>query len=119
MAKLRLLFVHQNFPGQFKHLAPWLVSQGHEVIGMGDAENLKSRNAAWTFPVVGYTARPAQQGAGHHYLRSFEAAIRRGQDVTRAVSYTHLRAHETVLDLVCRLLLEKKKTQTDKEHVDF
>ena len=28
-----------------------------------------------------------------------------------SVSYTHLRAHETVLDLVCRLLLEKKKTQ--------
>src|SRR5664280_2299487 len=27
----------------------------------------------------------------------------------RTVSYTHLRAHETVLDLVCRLLLEKKK----------
>src|SRR5664280_3169921 len=28
------------------------------------------------------------------------------------VSYTHLRAHETVLDLVCRLLLEKKKHKT-------
>ena len=29
------------------------------------------------------------------------------------VSYTHLRAHETVLDLVCRLLLEtKKKTRS-------
>ena len=27
----------------------------------------------------------------------------------QTVSYTHLRAHETVLDLVCRLLLEKKK----------
>ena len=26
----------------------------------------------------------------------------------KPVSYTHLRAHETVLDLVCRLLLEKK-----------
>mgnify|MGYP007112174845 CR=1 FL=1 len=26
------------------------------------------------------------------------------------VSYTHLRAHETVLELVCRLLLEKKKS---------
>ena len=26
------------------------------------------------------------------------------------VSYTHLRAHETSLHLVCRLLLEKKKT---------
>ena len=30
---------------------------------------------------------------------------------TCSVSYTHLRAHETVLDLVCRLLLENKKTQ--------
>ena len=29
----------------------------------------------------------------------------------RPVSYTHLRAHETVLDLVCRLLLEKKKQE--------
>ena len=27
------------------------------------------------------------------------------------VSYTHLRAHETVLDLVCRLLLETKNTR--------
>ena len=27
------------------------------------------------------------------------------------VSYTHLRAHETVLDLVCRLLLETKTTK--------
>ena len=31
------------------------------------------------------------------------------------VSYTHLRAHETVLDLVCRLLLEKKKKKI-KQH---
>src|SRR5665811_2522995 len=30
------------------------------------------------------------------------------------VSYTHLRAHETVLDLVCRLLLEKKKKKKKK-----
>ena len=31
------------------------------------------------------------------------------------VSYTHLRAHETVLDLVCRLLLEKKKKKIKHE----
>src|SRR5450756_2822918 len=30
-------------------------------------------------------------------------------DWQNAVSYTHLRAHETRHDLVCRLLLEKKK----------
>ena len=35
------------------------------------------------------------------------------------VSYTHLRAHETVLDLVCRLLLEKTKNDNtpDRIHV--
>ena len=42
-----------------------------------------------------------------------------GRDPTRhgieTVSYTHLRAHETVLDLVCRLLLEKKKETKKKK----
>ena len=31
----------------------------------------------------------------------------------KAVSYTHLRAHETRHDLVCRLLLEKKKKKKE------
>ena len=34
------------------------------------------------------------------------------------VSYTHLRAHETVLDLVCRLLLEKKKKKQTTEKAE-
>ena len=34
------------------------------------------------------------------------------------VSYTHLRAHETRHDLVCRLLLEKKKKR-EKETVSY
>ena len=33
--------------------------------------------------------------------------LRRQPRGGRAVSYTHLRAHETVLELVCRLLLVK------------
>src|SRR5660397_268397 len=33
-------------------------------------------------------------------------------DDAAAVSYTHLRAHETKANLVCRLLLEKKKQNT-------
>ena len=41
------------------------------------------------------------------------AMIERGE--LQPVSYTHLRAHETVLDLVCRLLLEKK-TSTSTPH---
>src|SRR5665811_2605055 len=37
----------------------------------------------------------------------------------RSVSYTHLRAHETVLDLVCRLLLEKKKQKKITKQYDI
>ena len=52
-----------------------------------------------------------------------QEAIRRLQQATDAemvfyiyaVSYTHLRAHETVLDLVCRLLLGKKTKQKKKQ----
>ena len=33
-----------------------------------------------------------------------------------SVSYTHLRAHETRHDLVCRLLLEKKKEQINAHY---
>ena len=32
--RMKILFIHQNFPGQFKFLAPALVKQGHEVHAM-------------------------------------------------------------------------------------
>ena len=49
---------------------------------------------------------------GHISIRPDHSIVELPDDLPRdvfdAVSYTHLRAHETVLDLVCRLLLEKK-----------
>ena len=39
--------------------------------------------------------------------------------LTQAVSYTHLRAHETPEHLVCRLLLEKKKRTPSSNHRDL
>ena len=71
--------------------------------------------------------RPTHGAEQHGIRRQSQAFGGRGQRDTRGVnraaaqerrfelkhvpvpvSYTHLRAHETVLDLVCRLLLEKK-----------
>ena len=51
--------------------------------------------------IVGVEARVVSEGK----------AVRGGEVETglEAVSYTHLRAHETVLERVCRLLLDKKK----------
>jgi glycosyltransferase involved in cell wall biosynthesis len=32
---MRFLFVHQNFPGQFRHVATALAARGHEVVALG------------------------------------------------------------------------------------
>ena len=66
------------------------------------------------------------RGAGAGFVAAAWAATDPETDTTRSsesterimgvsVSYTHLRAHETVLDLVCRLLLEKKQKTTKKK----
>jgi len=31
---MKILFIHQNFPGQFKHLAPALAAQGHQTVAL-------------------------------------------------------------------------------------
>ena len=36
---MKLLFVHQNFPGQFPHLAPAMQARGHAVLAMTDQKN--------------------------------------------------------------------------------
>ena len=36
---MKILFVHQNFPGQFLHLAPELASRGHQCMALTDAAN--------------------------------------------------------------------------------
>jgi glycosyltransferase involved in cell wall biosynthesis len=80
---LRALFVHQSFPGQYRHLAPALAARpGEEVVALGE------RHLA-ELPGVrahGYRA-PAGAGAGtHRYVRPLEAAVRRGQQVARAAT---------------------------------
>ncbi|WP_347266392.1 glycosyltransferase [Paracoccus sp. (in: a-proteobacteria)] len=36
---MKILFVHQNFPAQFLHLAPALAARGHEVLALTDEKN--------------------------------------------------------------------------------
>ena len=59
-----------------------------------------------------YTAAPSGKALSEMYLLAWSKGLKTTYYLRNAaaVSYTHLRAHETVLDLVCRLLLEKTKT---------
>ena len=50
---------------------------------------------------------PSVSSLVYNARRMFEPAL-------ETVSYTHLRAHETVLDIVCRLLLAKKNDSQSK-----
>ena len=39
---MKILLVHQNYPGQFLHLAPALVARGHEVVALTDESNTRA-----------------------------------------------------------------------------
>ena len=58
----------------------------------------------------------AQQGACNDYGQRYRGCTCCLMD-TESVTYTHLRAHETEADLVCRLLLEKKKKKDEIEEL--
>src|SRR5664280_3760515 len=92
---------HQgNFPRRVMALAT-VIFFALQFSALADAEisgtyGLDSRPAARA-----YLQMPERADGAFPRLLSQTGAF-------KAVSYTHLRAHETVLDLVCRLLLEKK-----------
>lgn len=82
---MKFLFVHQNFPGQFRHIAAALAEASqHRVVAIGDAGNLHGRPpmhaAIKVFP---YAPVPGANPSTHHYIRDYERAIRRGQVVAR------------------------------------
>ena len=70
--------------------------------------DLKARLDAYGFDRVYAWGHPDGLEAGRNE-DAFHDMIKSIEYAAKTVSYTHLRAHETVLDLVCRLLLEKKK----------
>lgn len=84
---MRFLFIHQNFPGQFRHLVSTLADdEKHEVVGLGDATNVKPGSIHPRLRVLRYP-RPAPGGRHtHHYLRDMEGHVRRGQQIVRAVA---------------------------------
>ena len=80
---MKIAFVHQNFPGQFRHVASALADDPkNTVIAIGEKGNL----GRLKHPRVREVTYDKPQGANkntHHYLHNLEAATRRGQAVAR------------------------------------
>jgi glycosyltransferase involved in cell wall biosynthesis len=78
---VKILFVHQNFPGQFLYLAPELKRRGHDCLALTDVTN--TRDSA--IPVVKYKhdtqkLDPAATRLGRNYIQMSD----RGVSVARA-----------------------------------
>ncbi len=77
---MKLLFVHQNFPGQFLHLAPEMQRLGHDVRALGDAANTGTSEV----PVLRYThADQAVDPKTTRLGRNFTTMSDRGVSVAR------------------------------------
>ena len=78
---MQILFVHQNAPGQFRHLAPHLANDSrNQIVFLGEGDRAGANTVRW----LGYAAPSPAAPQTHHYLRRAELSIRRGQAVARA-----------------------------------
>lgn len=74
---MKILFVHQNFPGQFPHLAPALQARGHDVLAMTDQKNERTspvRVVKYQTPEKPTCSQPLAAPYAEHVERGYLAA---------------------------------------------
>jgi len=77
---MRILFIHQNFPGQFRHLAPALASQGHEVVALTMALDATAGQSCWNgVKMVAYTVSRRSTPGIHPWAIDTETKLVRGE----------------------------------------
>ncbi|MEO8006195.1 MAG: glycosyltransferase family 4 protein [Betaproteobacteria bacterium] len=80
---MRLLVVHQNFPGQYKNLLARLAASGkHEIVFLTQREQGSIEGVR----KIRYSPGRKISDKTHHYLRTTEAAVVNAQAVWRAAS---------------------------------
>ena len=79
---MKILFIHQNFPGQFKFLAPALVNKGHQVVAM---TMQKIEVKSWQgVELVPFTTSRGTTPNIHPWVSDFETKTIRGEACFRA-----------------------------------
>ncbi len=95
---MRILFLHPNFPAQYRHVATVLGKNPKNQVVFGT----KNERPEWEIPGVKKAiftpSRDAHPGT-HHYVRPLESAVVHGQAVYRMAD--QLKAQGFVPDIVC------------------
>lgn len=77
-----ILLIHQNFPGQFKHLAPALVARGHRVVAL-TIRDVKADT--WKgVELISYRVTGQSTDGIHPWLVDFETKVIRAQSCFQA-----------------------------------
>lgn len=82
---MKILFIHQNFPGQFRHIAPELARQGHVVVALG------VHRTADPLPGVQHLLHQPQATKGllgtaaPPHWHEFSSKVARGESAARAM----------------------------------
>jgi len=75
---MNILLVHQNFPAQFKHLAPALVRQGHRVVAMHMRKDLEE--TIWEGVILQkYGSKRGSTPGVHNWIVDFETKVIRAE----------------------------------------
>jgi glycosyltransferase involved in cell wall biosynthesis len=92
---MRILFLHPNFPGQFRYLATALGADPHHQVVF--ATSRREGSIPGVYKVIYQESRPVDPHT-HPYVRSLEAAVLQGQAVYRLAQ--QLKAQGFVPDVV-------------------
>src|SRR5690348_10438355 len=74
---MKILFVHQNFPGQYLHLAPHLARAGHEVVALSSREGVTIEGVK----IINYALPGGRTQGTHRLLTRAEEEVIRGERV--------------------------------------
>ncbi len=78
---MKILLIHQNFPGQYKHLAPALAAQGHEVVAL--TCKVKKASVWKGVKIIPYEIRGSSTPKIQPWLGDFETKLLRATSCYR------------------------------------
>lgn len=99
---MRIAFIHQNMPGQYRGLMPYMAAKPeNEVVAIGEADNIRRNflKVPERLKLLGYQMPKLPQLVGHPFLASTEHFVFRGETLARVL--LDLKRQGFTPDVIC------------------